>query len=303
MAYVPFDPSYSSLRTPSFVAAETSRTNAQRSWVGNAIDGGNALMGNLIANCACTNPAFGGQSYYGGDPTDVISNSLVPSGGAATATDPDTAALVAAASTYPLTPVDILTGTYGFPMRKDGRAWARPRLPGSVGRRRANSYPNLGPAFDTSKLVPPCPCFSSAAPVPITVPMMVPTPAPAPTPAAPAAPCPYPACSTGNVCLDLVTGCVLNSQIDPGQQQACALANYGVFGNRGTFLGEIIHSCPSPPYLGTPLPNPPQADPSMMALMNSKGLSGLGQTDGTSGVGGFVAILAMFGIVMWATKK
>jgi len=312
MAYVPFTNDYSSIRTPAYVAAESQRINARRSWVGNAIDGGNQLMGDLITDCACTDPSFGGQSYY--DPASgAVSGALAPTAatgangvsvsgngwnGLVSSSDPDTAALIAAASTFPLTPVDILTGTFGFPVRRDGRAWRRPRLPLSEGQRRANAYPNSGPAFDTSRLVPPCPCFSNAAPVPIAVPVVAAPPAPPPT-----APCPYPACSTGNVCLDLVTGCVLNSQIDQAQQTACALANYGVFGNRGTFLGDIIHSCPNPPYLGTPLPNPPQAAPGMMAVMNSKGLGGLGQTDGSSNVGGFLAILGLFGIVVWATKK
>ena len=303
MAYVPFDSSYTPIRTPAFVAAESQRINARRSWVGNAIDGGNQVMGNLVADCACNDPAYGGQSFYPASASD-LSSSLAPtvaSNGApgVSSSAPDTAALIAAASTNALTPVDILTGTYGFPVRRDGRAWSRPRLPASVARARAGS--DLGPAYDLSRLVPPCPCFSNAAPVPIAVPVSIPV-----TPAAPAPapqPCPYPACSTGNVCLDLVTGCVLNSQIDPAQQQACALANYGVFGNRGTFLGSIIHACPNPPFLGTPLPNPPQADPSMAALMNSKGLGGLGQTDATSNVGGFLAILGLFGIVVWASKK
>jgi hypothetical protein len=103
-----------------------------------------------------------------------------------------------------------------------------------------------------------------------------------------------------------VTGCVLNSQIDTAQQTACALANYGVFGNKGLFLAEILHGCQPPKYLGTPLPNPPPATPDMMAQINAvvakKGVSGLGQVD-CSNVGGFLAIVGLFGIVVWATRK
>jgi hypothetical protein len=301
MGYIPFTNDYSSLRTPAFVAAEVARVNARTAAVSNLMANGNALMGTLVTDC-CSDPAYGGQGFYDPNSPSAAATALTPSAPGSPAT-PTGAAVPAGVSLWPLTPPDILSGSNGFQLRANGRPWPRPRLPMSNRRQRINAYPNFGgPSVEASPaLVPPCPCFSNAAPIPIAVPAIVPAPVPAAAPASPAA-CPYPACSTGNVCLDLVTGCVVNSQIDPGQQQACAVANYGVFGNRGTFLAAVSQGCKPLPYLGTPMPNPPQADPSMRALMNSKGLGGLGQTD-PSNVGGFLAIVAMFGIVVWATKK
>jgi hypothetical protein len=309
MAYVPFDPSYTPLRTPQYVAAELARRTAHQSRVNDIVTQGNAVMGGLVADC-CSDPAYAGQGFYDdsngayGTPGSTASNPM---------------AVLPAPGSYPLTPVDILNGGNGFPVRADGKPWPRPRLPRSERQRRIAAYPNLVPEVDTRSLVPPCPCLSSAPPVPIRVPVVAsgpaasassaPRAAPTPPSAMPApAACPYPGCSTGNVCLDLVTGCVLNSQIDSGQQLACALANYGVFGNKGFFLGDVIHGCQPPKYLGTPLPNPPQADPSMMATITAamarRGMSGLGQdSNPLSGIGGLLAVVGMFGIVVWANKK
>lgn len=255
----------------------------------------------------------GGGSPTPGSASDFIT-ALSPSSPTAGANGGDAAALAAALSSYQRTPVDILTGTYGFPVRANGKPWPRPRLSAATQRRQSSAFPNFGPSIGASRLVPPCPCFSSAPPVPIAVPVMAtPAPAPvatpvAPAPAAPAASCPYPACSTGNICLDLVTGCVLNSQITSDQQLACALANYGTFGNMGVFLSDVIHGCQPPPYLGSPNLSPPPADPSMRALITAaiakkSGVSGLGQADDSSGVGGILAIVAVAGILVWANKK
>ncbi len=319
MAYVPFDPSYSSLRTPAYVAAELARRTADQSRVNDAVVGGNAVMGGLVADC-CSDPAYAGQGFFdSGSVGDQAIAALTPGSGGTSNSNPDVAALSSVMQNYPLTPVDILTGTYGFPMRKDGRAWPRPRLSWKDRQAQVAAYPNFGPAAGDSlaRLVPPCPCFSSAAPVPIRVPVIAMPPAPAPVvaapipapPAASPAACPYPACSTGNVCLDLVTGCVLNSQVDPAQQTACALANYGVFGNQGQWFGRVWRSCKPPQYLGTPLPNPPQADPSMRGLISAAVAplagAGLGQVDSNplSGIGGLLAVVGMFGIVVWANRK
>ena len=326
MSYIPFTNDYSSLRTPAYVTAETSRINARTAAVHQKVIDGNKVMGDLITEC-CDDPAYGGQSYF--DDTSAAIASLVPGTPASTTAVAPMAGASAGSSPFSsgpssggpmtpssigdpnaggyafipqaLTPVDILTGTWGWPQRANGRPWPRPRMADKYRRDRAAAYPNYGPMFEASQLVPPCPCFSSAPPVTIAVPVVNAGYVPPPAPVA-AAPCPYPKCSTGNVCLDLVNGCVLDSQVDQAQQTACALANYGVFGNRGTWLGAIIHDCPNPPFLGTPLPNPPQADPSMTALLNSKGLSGFGQVD-MSGGGGLLAVLAMFGIVVWAIRK
>lgn len=301
MAYVPFTNDYSSLRTPAYVAAELARRTAVQSRVNDIIVNGNAVMGGLMADC-CSDPAYGGQGFYD-DSSGVF--------GAPGSTAANPMAVLPAPGSYPLTPVDILTGTNGFPMRRDGRPWPRPRLPNRERQRQIDAFPNYGPGVDAARLVPPCPCFSSATPVPIAVPPIVAAPRPAPVAAPAPAPasCPYPACSTGNVCLDLVTGCALNSQVDPAQQMACALANYGVFGNQGQWLGRVWRSCKPPQFLGTPLPNPPQADPSMRAHISAAVAplagAGLGQVDSSplSGIGGLLAVVGMFGIVVWANRK
>ncbi len=289
MSYVPFTNDYSAdlagqARTFAKQAARRAQVQAQ-------IANGNQVLGDLGTEC-CSDPAFGGQSYFG-----------VFSGTPATAVTPTGS--VAGTAAFPLTPVDILTGSNGFPMQPSGKPWPRPLLPASYQRAQARGYPNFGAMIDATRLVPPCgPVGPPLRPV---RPSEHPS-APVATPVAPSTPvsCPYPACSTGNVCLDLVTGCVLNSQIDPAQQLACALANYGVFGNKGLFLSAVIHGCQPPAFLGTPMPNPPQADPSMMATINAvatkAGLGGLGQ-DSTSQLGGFLAVVAVFGIVVWAVKK
>jgi len=306
MAYVPFTNDYSSLRTPAYVAAELAHRTAVQSRVNDIFVNGNAVMGGLIADC-CSDPAFAGQGFY--DDSTGAFGTL-----GSTATDP--MAVLPAPGSYPLTPVDILTGTYGFPVRADGRPWPRPRLPGSYRRAEINAFPNIGP-LEVEGLVPPCPCFSSARPIPIPVPALV-RPAPAalaPAPAAPVKNCPYPACSTGNVCLDLVTGCVSNSQVTQAQVQACTEAGYSTFGNSGSWLSAILLGCGGNlPNLGTPLPNPPPATGDMnytlqkanatgvAASRSARGVSGLGQVD-PSNVGGFLAILGLFGIVVWANRK
>jgi len=319
MAYVPYSAACNlpNSATP-ISAAKISRQNARVNRIGNQFVNGNQILGNLVTEC-CSDPNRGGQGYTSDDTAaDLGTASLVPasassassatgSGGAAS-----TASTVSVATvpSYPLTPVDIITGTKGFSMTRSGSPWPRPKLPRSLQRAAARAYPNYGANQPARGLVPNCPCLSNAAPVALAVPAIV-TPAPAAPVAVPVptASCPYPACSTGNICLDLVTGCVLDSQVTTAQILACADANYGVFGNMGTWLGQVAKGCQNPPYLGMVTANPPRADPSMRALLNQAqasasayGLSGLGQDD-SSNVGGFLAVVAMFGIVVWAIRK
>jgi hypothetical protein len=298
MAYVPFTNDYSSQRTPAYVAAELAKRTAVQSRVNDIITGGNAAMGGLIADC-CSDPAFAGQGFY----DDSLGVFATPG---STATDP--MAVLPAPGSYPLTPVDILTGTYGFPTRIDGKPWPRPLIPRRFRSEVVNSFPNIGPARQASRLVPPCPCFSTAAPVMLPVPVVAtPPPIAVPVPAAPAKKCFYPDCSTGNVCLDLDTGCVLNSQVTQDQVLACTLAGYGSFGNMAYFVADVMQGCQPPKYLGTPLPNPPQATGSMIfdiqKVTAKKGVSGFGQVEEGSNVGGFFAIVALAGIVVWGMRK
>jgi len=280
-------------------------------------------MGDLVTQC-CDDPAYAGQGWSNDETPDssVAAATLVPGTSIATAANPATSSgstaipsgLPTPGVDYPLTPVDIITGTWGMPIAANGKPWPRPRLPQSARRNMARAFPNFGPGVSAQSLVPPCPCFSSAPPVAVPVPAVV-TPAPA---AAPKPACPYPGCSTGNVCLDLVTGCVSDSQVTLQQQEACALANYGnVFGNSGAWLSAILVGCGTNlPYLGTPMPNPPQASASMLptlqaaeqagqAANKAAGLAGFGQDDGsgTSNLGGFLAIVAAAGLLWWATRK
>jgi hypothetical protein len=63
------------------------------------------------------------------------------------------------------------------------------------------------------------------------------------------------------------------------------------------------------------MPNPPQATGSMeniLAVANAagaaasakaRGMGGLGQDDSTSNVGGFLAVVGVFGMLVWALKK
>jgi len=110
-------------------------------------------------------------------------------------------------------------------------------------------------------------------------------PAAVPSPAAPArrpvTPPPAPApsrkrlaqssCRTGNICLDIRNGCVLGSQVSPDQLLACSQAGYA--GNANLYAQFDIDYGG---FLGSPDPNPPPFDSSM--LSNHPGLSGLGDT-------------------------
>jgi hypothetical protein len=311
MGYTPFTNNYAA--DTAGQAAAFARHAARRARVNALMTNGNQVMGALTTDC-CSDPAYGGQSYY--DPTAAMT-SLIPGTPAAApiaGAAGTTPAGVPISSLRPLTPVDILTGTRGWQQQPNGAPWPRPLLPRSAQRRLANAYPNYGPTVDMLSLVPPCPCFSNAAPIAIAVPPVAapnPTPAPAPAPGN----CPYPGCSTGNVCLDLVTGCVSNSQVDAAQVLACTKAGYGTFGNSGVWISAIMLGCGGNlPFLGTPLPNPPQATGGMMAQLGTsnaagvaatrkaRGMGGLGQDD-PSNIGGFLAVMGMFGIVVWAMRK
>ena len=118
---------------------------------------------------------------------------------------------------------------------------------------------------------------------------VIPVPAPAPAPITAQHPTPQPGatwacpsqsqCQTDNVCLDLKRGCVVSSQVSLEQMAACSQAGYA--GNEG-FFPCLIAQGPNLPFLGTPMPNPPQystvasQDVPPPASQNWVGLSGLG---------------------------
>lgn len=323
MAYQPYTGNYTSPNA-SAIAAIAARQLARRNQVASQMSDGNQVMGNLTTVC-CDDPGFGGQSYYDGPSPDTMESPLGTPVSAATASpsasstpvssDPIVNAIAAAtvptSSGWTPTPVDLIMGTVGFQLRTNGKPWPRPRLPRSMQRKIAAAFPNYGPGVAAASLMPGCPC---GVPSPgITT--STPAPVSAPAPAAPKPACPYPGCSTGNVCLDLITGCVSNSQVTQAQVEACTEAGYSVFGNSGSYLSSILVGCGTNlPYLGTPLPSPPQATGAMentlatanaaaAAINKQLGLAGLGQDDSGSQIGGFLAVIAMFGIVVWATRK
>jgi|GEM_PF-3647275 len=328
MGYEPFTNSYIS-PDPNALARIAARAGARAQRVANQMANGNAVLGGLVTEC-CADPNAGLNSWMGGDDVSTAIASLVPGTPASTAVQPLTGtagstpsanATAGPGASGPLTPVDILTGTRGWHMQPNGRPWPRPRLTQAQRKKIALAYPDYGPTRTLRNIVPDCPCFGNGAPIAIAVPGVSipapnPTPAPSNVPVPAAAECDYPGCSTGNVCLDLITGCVSNSQVDPAQALACTKAGYGTFGNSGVWLSPIMLGCGrNLPYLGTPLPNPPQASGAMSAQLTAainagaaaakqaRGLSGLGQDDSTSNVGGFFAVMAMFGIVVWAIRK
>jgi hypothetical protein len=135
----------------------------------------------------------------------------------------------------------------------------------------------------------------------IALPQQAPAPAPTPIPAQhPTAQpgstwdCPDQSeCRTANVCLDVKRGCVMSSQVSPQQMAACSQAGYT--GNEA-FFPCLIPKGPQLPYLGTPMPNPPQystvagQDVPPPSSQNWVGLSGLGCGGGGSDLTNVVVI-------------
>ena len=310
MAYTPFSNDYS----PDVAGQQRiqARQAARRQAVAQMMANGNQVIGALVTEC-CSDPAYDGQAYYDDSSASSLAASLVP-GTPATAASPVVGIMQ---PSVPLTPVDILTNSLGFPVRPGGGRWPRPRIPASYMRRAAAAYPNYGATINGRSLVPNCPCNGRNQPNVVSVPQPpVTVGTPMPVPPAPVQNCPYPGCSTGNVCLDLITGCVSNSQVTQAQVEACTQAGYSTVGNSGSWLSAILLGCGNNlPYLGAPLPNPPQATGSMQFILaqanaagvaassKARGMGGFGQTDEGSNIGGFLAVMGMFGIVVWAMRK
>jgi hypothetical protein len=111
---------------------------------------------------------------------------------------------------------------------------------------------------------------------PVVVPLVTAIPLPSVSPVTPAAAAPPPAppastpvadCRTGNWCLDIMNGCVLSSQVDIQQLQACSAAGYA--GNRNLYPAIAAKGgAGNGASFGTPDPNPAPYSP---------GMSGFGQ--------------------------
>jgi len=180
MGYTPFTNDYSTLRTPAYVANELARRTAEQSRVNDIVVGGNRVMGGLVADC-CSDPAFAGQGFYDPNSPGDGSPGTIPAGAygfpVPAGYDP-LSVLPTPGVPYALTPVDILTGSYGFPIRRDGRPWPRPRLPRRNWKALVAAYPNYTEAgVEVRGLVPPCPC-NAPAPIPLAAPVVMNTPAP-----------------------------------------------------------------------------------------------------------------------------
>lgn len=107
----------------------------------------------------------------------------------------------------------------------------------------------------------------TAIPIPENAPVAVaPQVAVQPT-ATTATPPPLPDCRTGNICLDIMNGCVLASQVDPQQLLACSQAGYA--GNRNLYPAIAAKGgAGGGAFLGFPDPSP---------VPYSPGMSGFGQ--------------------------
>jgi hypothetical protein len=170
-------------------------------------------------------------------------------------------------------------GRFSGPSGRNGNA-SPYFLGGGLLERLSNSIQNFSCPPAATKVIP-VPVVS--APIPAVT-----TPA---APAAPASTCPPQSqCMTGNICLDLKRGCVAQSQLDPAQVLACAEAGYS--GNENYFPCVIAQ--PNLPFIGSPLPNPPQYA-TVAAQDNfpggNWGLSGLGC--GGDGPGTFSGVIGI----------
>lgn len=153
-------------------------------------------------------------------------------------------------------------------------AWANSPLPthitGGARRMRGKNAARYGNQPAQQDQTPPSGCpivvpLVTAIPIPATPAVSMPAPAPAAAPTPGAAP--LPDCRTGNICLDIMNGCVLSSQVDPAQLLACSQAGYA--GNRNLYPAiAAAGGAGGGAYMGFPDPDP---------LPYSPGMSGFGQ--------------------------
>lgn len=95
----------------------------------------------------------------------------------------------------------------------------------------------------------------TAIPIPQGAPAPVSAPTPAAAPKVAPAVAPLQDCRTGNICIDLMNGCVLSSQVDPRQLQACSAAGY--VGNKNLYPAIAAKGgADGGAFLGFPDPNP-----------------------------------------------
>ncbi len=124
--------------------------------------------------------------------------------------------------------------------------------------------------YRNQKFSTPPPPMNIPANCPVVIPLTstIPIPPEAPPQATVvAAPPPPPPvdCRTGNICLDIRRGCVLSSQVDPAQLQACSQAGYA--GNENLFPMIAAHGgAMNGQFFGSPDLNPAPFVPGMGGL-------------------------------------
>jgi len=256
--------SYPNSESP-MLQSEIDGQNAFIASVGTAFDDGDDTLNSLIEQMG-GNPAGDTTSGAQGVPTTGTLDTNIPG--------------------IPVVPDT--TGTQALlPNVNNPQSWAWPSSPvapqlvrgGGAGMRTgraklpAQRYRNVPkttqPNFDN----PPANCpvivpLVTAIPIPESLPAPA---APASTPAAapPTATAAPSNCRTGNICLDIMNGCVLSSQVSVQQLAACSAAGYA--GNRNLFPAiAAAGGADGGANFGTPMPNPPPYTP---------GMSGFGQSE------------------------
>lgn len=234
--------------------------NAFVASVGTAFDAGDDAINSLIETLG-GNPAGDTDSGAAGVPTTgtldtsipgipVVPSASYPVSLLPTLSDPSSWAWAPS----PAPPILLPGGGSGF-RSQPGEVW-------NGNRRR---YRNIKPPQTVPGNCPVVVPLVTTIPIPYTAPVATSaTPASGPAPAIPA---PTPDCRTGNWCIDIRNGCVLDSQVSPDQLQACAEAGYN--GNLNLFPAiAAAGGAGGGAFFGTPDPNPPPYTP---------GMSGFGQ--------------------------
>lgn len=238
------------------------RQNAFIESVSTAFDDGNGTLDGLITTLG-GNPAGDTVSGASGVPTtgtldtDIAGIPVVP--------DPSGATPIAllpsinnpASWAWPSSPT-APTVTPGGAAGKRNRVQGPPRHYRNVSAQPVQQV-QQGPPANCPIIVP----LVTAIPIPQLAPAPQSTPAASPAPAA----APVADCQTGNICLDLMNGCVLSSQVTTAQLAACSAAGYA--GNRNLFPAIAAKGgAQGGKFLGAPNLNPPPYSP---------GMSGFGQ--------------------------
>jgi hypothetical protein len=276
------------------------RQNAFIESVSTAFDDGNQTLNDLLQTLG-GNPAGDTVSGAQGVATTGTLDTSLP--GIPVVPDSQTAAPIAVLPdvnnpgswSWPTSPELVPGGAAGKP----NRMHAAPRRYLNVGIKQGTT-PNSNPPENCPIVVP----LVAAIPIPQTLPVpAAPAAATPPKAAAPPANAPQTDCRTGNICLDLMNGCVLSSQVTPAQLAACSAAGYA--GNRNLFPAIAAKGgANGGAFLGAPNLSPAPYSP---------GMSGFGQADVQAANAGFfdnifegvvtaVATAAALAI-LWRNKK